>query len=42
MMLGFINKEFFTTMTFFGFNPLGVNFLKSVSMNNQECKARPK
>ena len=29
-------------MTFFNFNPLNVNSLECVTMNNQECKARPK
>ena len=29
-------------MTFFSFNVLNVNSLKCVSMNNQECKIRPK
>ena len=29
-------------MTFFGFNPSNINSLKCVSMNNQECKTRPK
>ena len=32
---------FFTTMTFFSWNVLNLNFLESVSMNNQECKIRP-
>ena len=39
-MLGFIKKCFFTTMTFFSFNVLSVNFLECISMNNQECKIR--
>ena len=29
-------------MTFFSFYVLNVDSLKCVSMNNQECKARPK
>ena len=29
-------------MTFFSFNPLGVNSLECVSMNNQECRIRTK
>ena len=29
-------------MTFFSFNVLNVNSLECVSMNNQECKARPR
>ena len=33
---------FFTAMTFFSFNVLSVNSLECVSMNNQECKARPR
>ena len=41
-MLGFIKKVFFTAMTFFSFNPLNVNSLKCVSMNNQECKTTTK
>ena len=41
-MFGFIEKVFFTAMTFFSFNPLNVNSLECVTMNNQECKARPK
>ena len=41
-MLRFIKKVFFTTMRIFGFNPLDVNSLECVSMNNQECKARTK
>ena len=32
---------FFTVMMFFGGNLLGVNPLKSISMNYQESKARP-
>ena len=28
-------------MTFFSFNVLNVNSLECISMNNQECKARP-
>ena len=39
-MFGFIKKVFFTAMTFFNFSGLSVNFLKCVSMNNQECKIR--
>ena len=29
-------------MTFFGFNPFGVNSLECVSMKNQECKTAAK
>ena len=38
-MFGFIKKVFFTVITFFGYN---VNYLECVSINNQECKTRPK
>ena len=42
-MFGFIKKEFFTAMSFFGFNgiafnPSNVNSSQCVSMNNQQCK----
>ena len=33
---------FFKEMTFFSCNILNVNSLECVSMNNQECKARPR
>ena len=33
---------FFTAMMFFSCNVLSVNPLKCFSMNNQECKVRPK
>ena len=33
---------FFTALTLFSFIVLNVNSLKCVSMNNQECKARPR
>ena len=33
---------FFTAMTFFSFNPLSVNSLECVSMNNQKCKTGTK
>ena len=36
-MFRFIRKCFFTTMTCFG-----CNVLRCVSMNNQECKIRPR
>ena len=39
-MFGFVKKMFFAAVTFF--NVSGVNFLERVSMNNQECKTRPK
>ena len=41
-MWEFIKKCFFTAVTFFSCSILGVNSLECVSMNNQECKARPK
>ena len=41
-MFGFIKKVFFTAMTFFSYNPLIVNSLECVSVNNQECKIRTK
>ena len=41
-MFGFIKKVFFTVITFFNFNPSGVNSLECVSMNNQECITRTK
>ena len=40
MMLRFIKKCFFTSITFFSYNVLNVNSLECVSMNNQECKIR--
>ena len=41
-MFGFIKKVFFTAIAFFSFNGLSVNSLKCISMNNRECKTRPK
>ena len=41
-MFGFIQKVFLVAMAFFSFNPLNVNFLECVSMNNQEYKVRAK
>ena len=41
-MWKFIKKYFFTAITFFSCNVLGVNSLECVSMNNQKCKARTK
>ena len=41
-MFRFIKKCFFTAIAFFSFNVLNVNSLKCVSMNNQECKVRPR
>ena len=37
-----MKKVFFVAMTVFSFNPLHVNCLDCVSMNNQECKIRTK
>ena len=39
-MSGFIKKVFVVAMAFFNFNLSNVNFLKCVSINNQECKIR--
>ena len=41
-MFGFIKKVFVVAMTFINFNLSNVNSLECVSMNNQECKTRPK
>ena len=41
-MFGFIKKVFFTAVTYFSCNPLSLNSLKCVSLNNQECKIRLK
>ena len=41
-MFGFINKVFFVATTFFISRILNVNSLQCDSMNNQECKIRPK
>ena len=40
-MFGFIRNVFFTAMTFFNLDPLYVNSLECVLVNNQECKIRP-
>ena len=40
-MFGFIKNMFITTMMFVGFGALNTIPLKCVSINNQECKARP-
>ena len=40
--LGLLKKVFVVAMTFFNFNPLNVNSLECVSMNNQECRKRTK
>ena len=39
-MFGFIKKVFVVAMIFINFNPLNLNSLECVSMNNQECKTR--
>ena len=39
---GFIRKDVFTAMVFFSCIVLNACSLKYVSMNNQECKLRPK
>ena len=39
-MFRFIKQVFFTAMIFFSLNALSVNYLKCISMKNQECKAR--
>ena len=39
-MFEFIRKMFFTAMSFFNFNPMNVNSLECVSMNNQEFRTR--
>ena len=41
-MFGFIKKVFVVAMTFLNFNPLNLNSLECVSMNNQGCKTRTK
>ena len=39
-MFGFIEKCFFTAITFINFNLSSVNSVECASMNNQECKIR--
>ena len=41
-MFEFIKKVFVEAVTFLIPNLLNVNSLECISMNNQECKARPK
>ena len=41
-MFGFIKKVFIAAVTFLIPNVLSVNSLECISMNNQECKGRPK
>ena len=40
-MFKFIEKCFFTAITFINFNLSNVNSLECVSVNNQKCKIRP-
>ena len=40
-MFGFIKKYLLIAMSLFGCNLSSVILLKSISMNNQECKVRP-
>ena len=40
-MFGFIKKYLLTAMSLFGCNLSSIILLKSISMNNQECKVRP-
>ena len=40
-MFGFVKEIFISAMMCFGCNLSNVNSLKSISMNNQECKVRP-
>ena len=40
-MFGFVKQIFVSAMMFFGYNVSGLNSLKYVSANNQECKTRP-
>ena len=37
-MFGFTKKVFVVAMTFFDSNPLNINSLECVAINNQECK----
>ena len=41
-MFGFIKKVFIAAATFLIPSVLNVNSLECISMNNQECRARPK
>ena len=41
-MFGFVKQVFVVAMTCFSFNPLNINSLECVSINNQECKTRTK
>ena len=41
-MFWFIENVFIAAVTIFSFSVLNVSSLECISMNNQECKARPK
>ena len=41
-MFWFIENVFLAAVTIFSFSVLNVSSLECISMNNQECKARPK
>ena len=41
-MFGLVKQIFVSTMTPFSCSVLNVNLLKCASINNQECKIRPK
>ena len=41
-MFRFVKRVFVSTIMFFGCNLSSVNPLECVSINNQECKIRPK
>ena len=40
-MFGFAKQIFISAMMFFAYNLPSLNSLKSISMNNQECKVKP-
>ena len=40
-MFGFVKQIFISAMLLFGCNVPNVNLLRCISINNQECKARP-
>ena len=41
-MFGFVKRRFVSATMFIGCNLSSMNLLECVSMNNQECKVRPK
>ena len=41
-MFWFIENVFIAAVTIFSFSVLNVSSLECISINNQECKARPK